>query len=189
MSFVVGFCGSPRKNGNTSYLVHEVLAAAAAAGAATKFYDLNDPPVAGCQACMTCKEEGNFGRCAHDDAFAEMNRDILRADGVVLGAPVYIGYWSGQAKNFIDRWYCFRSRSGWEFPQGRRALMICTCGAQALSYQGLLDKQVEWMRRIGMDARGLMAAGLSGRDTARNRPELGEQARAEGRRLAGGDGP
>lgn len=186
MPFVVGFCGSPRKDGNTSYLVHEVLAAAAAAGAETRSYDLNDPPVAGCQACMTCKEEGHFGRCAHKDVFGEMNRDILRADGVVFGAPVYIGYWSGQAKNFIDRWYCFRSRGGWELPPGKRALMICACGAQASSYQDLLDRQVAWMRRIGMDARGLMAAGLSGKGAAKSRPELGVRAQVEGRWLAGG---
>jgi multimeric flavodoxin WrbA len=186
MPFVVGFCGSPRKGANTSYLVKEVLAGAAAAGAETRFHDLNDPPVHGCQACMACKEESHFGRCAHHDAFEAMNQDILRADGIVFGAPVYIGYWSGQAKSFIDRWYCFRSRAGWHFPPGKRALMICTCGAQTSSYQDLLDRQVAWMRRIGMDAQGLMAAGLSGKDAARGRAELGEQARSLGPWLAGG---
>ena len=109
MSLVVGFSGSPRPDGNTHFLVHSVLAAARAAGAEVRFYDLNEQAVKGCQACMKCKEDGHEGRCAVDDAFTAMNEDLHRADALVFGAPVYIAYWSGQAKNFIDRWY-WRSR-------------------------------------------------------------------------------
>lgn len=185
MALVVGFSGSPRPHGNTHFLVREVLAGAAGAGAETRFYDLNRTPVQGCQACMKCKEPDHRGRCATEDAFAEMNKAVYAAEGIVLGAPVYIGYWSGQAKTFIDRWYCWRSRDGWHLPAGKRALIICTCGAGAESYQDLLDRQVAWMNRLGMNARGLMAASLSGPGAAASRPELVEQARIEGRRLAG----
>jgi multimeric flavodoxin WrbA len=185
VGLVVGFSGSPRAHGNTHFLVRETLAAAAAAGAETKFFDLNLNTISGCQACMKCKEPDHRGRCAVEDAFTEMNEAMQAADGMVFGAPVYIGYWSGQAKLFIDRWYCWRSSEGWHLPSGKRALMICTCGAKAESYQDLLDRQVTWMGRLGMDAHGLMAASLSGLDAARSRPELVEQARAEGRRLAG----
>lgn len=187
MSLVVGFSGSPRAHGNTHFLVREALAAAAAEGAETRFFDLNATPVAGCQACMKCKEAGHRGRCAVEDGFGEMNKAIHAADAIVFGAPVYIGYWSGQAKLFMDRWYCWRSSEGWHLPTGKRALMVCTCGAKAESYQDLLDRQVEWMSgRLGMIARGLMAASLSGPGAAAARPDLVAQARADGRWLAGG---
>jgi multimeric flavodoxin WrbA len=186
MGLVVGFSGSPRAHGNTNFLVREVLAAASAEAAETRFFDLNATAVAGCQACMKCKDAGHRGRCAVEDGFAEMNKAIHAADALVCGAPVYIGYWSGQFKLFMDRWYCWRSSEGWHLPAGKRALMICTCGAKAESYQDLLDRQVAWMKdRLSMDARGLMAASLSGPGAAAARPELVEQARAEGRRLAG----
>jgi multimeric flavodoxin WrbA len=187
VQIVVGFSGSPRPDGNTHFLVKEALAAAEAAGAEVRFYDLNETPVRGCQACMACKEPGHEGRCAVDDAFTAMNEDIRRADALVFGAPVYIGYWSGQAKNFIDRWYCYRSRNAYHFPPVKRAAMVCTCGADAESYQGLLDKQVSWMTdRLGLDTRGLMAANLSGKDAAAGRVELVSKAREIGAWLAQG---
>jgi multimeric flavodoxin WrbA len=185
VSFVVGFSGSPRPDGNTHHLVETALASAAAAGAEVRFYDLNATPVRGCQACMACKEPDHRGRCAVDDAFSAMNEDLKRADGLILGAPVYIGYWSGQAKNFIDRLYCWRSRQGWEIPAGKRALVVCTCGAKAESYQDLLDRMVAFFDHAGMAARGLMAASLSGKDAARGRAELTAEAAAAGRWLAG----
>lgn len=117
-----------------------------------------------------------------------MNEDLRQADAIIFGAPVYIGYWSGQAKNFIDRWYCFRSRTAYHFPPVRRAVMACTCGAGAESYQALLDKQVSWMSdRLGMETRGLMAASLSGKDAAAaGRAELMSEAREMGLWLAQG---
>lgn len=181
MALVVGFVGSPRTDGNTGFLVHEALAAAAQAGAETKLYDLNQPGVRGCQACMKCKEPGHEGRCAVDDAFTAMNQDLWRADAIVFGAPVYIGAWSGQAKTFIDRWYCFRGRDAYHFPPIKRALMICTCGATPEAYQGLLDTQVGWMRdRLGMDTHGLIAGSMAGKATASYRADLAEAARREG---------
>jgi multimeric flavodoxin WrbA len=186
MALVIGFVGSPRTDGNTSFLVREALAAAAQGGAATRLYDLNQPPVRGCQACMTCKEPGHEGRCAVDDAFTAMNRDLWQADAIVFGAPVYIGAWSGQAKNFIDRWYCFRGRDAYHFPPIKRALMICTCGAKPEAYQDLLDKQVGWMRdRLGMVTHGLMAGSMAGKDAASSRADLVAAARREGAWLVG----
>lgn len=187
MALVVGFSGSPRPDGNTHFLVKEALAAAEAAGAEVRFHDLNTTPVQGCQACMACKGPGHEGRCAVDDAFTAMHADLQQAEAIIFGAPVYIGYWSGQAKNFIDRWYCFRSRTAYHFPPIKRAVMVCTCGAGAASYQELLDKQVSWMGdRLGMDARGLMAASLSGKDAASRQPELVSEARRLGTWLATG---
>jgi len=189
MALVIGVSGSPRPDGNTHYLVQSALAAAAAAGAETRFYDLNADAVRGCQACMACKEPEHRGRCAVEDGFSQISDDLRRADGLILGAPVYIGYWSGQAKNFIDRLYCWRSRDGWALPPGKRAAFVCTCGAGAESYQGLLDQGVAMLRRMGMDARGLMAAGLGGKDAARQRPELAGDAERLGAWLAGQGNP
>lgn len=45
---VVGIVGSPRRGSNTEILVEQVLAGAAAAGAETQIFRLNDLNIRGC---------------------------------------------------------------------------------------------------------------------------------------------
>ncbi|MGB9826100.1 MAG: flavodoxin family protein, partial [Desulfofundulus sp.] len=86
---VVGIIGSPRRGGNTETLVERVLAGAAAAGAETQVFRLNEMNIRGCQACYYCKEHG---RCRQEDDMVQIYRALLEADGIVLGSPIYMGY-------------------------------------------------------------------------------------------------
>ena len=54
---IIGFVGSPRKNGNTDVLVQQVLRGASIAGAETKVFYLNELNIKGCQDCDYCKEK------------------------------------------------------------------------------------------------------------------------------------
>jgi multimeric flavodoxin WrbA len=102
MKKVVAFIGSPRKRGNTSDVVNQVLKGAADQGAETKVYYLNDMNIRGCQSCLYCrKNEG----CPTKDDMEEVYEELKTADAVVIGSPIYIHQVSAQTKLLLDRLY------------------------------------------------------------------------------------
>ena len=122
MKTVIGIVGSPRKGGNTDILVRQVLAGAAAEGDETKIFYLEDLEYQGCQGCRYCKmNEG----CRVEDDMTLLYQELIAADGIVLGTPVYFGQMSGQTKLFLDRWYAlmnpdFSSR----LPAGKKMVLV-----------------------------------------------------------------
>lgn len=52
---LIAINGSPRRNGNTSTLLHKALEGAAAAGAETECIDLYTLNYKGCISCFSCK--------------------------------------------------------------------------------------------------------------------------------------
>ncbi|MBP2643967.1 MAG: NADPH-dependent reductase [Firmicutes bacterium] len=100
MKKVVAFIGSPRKNGNTSTVIGEILRGAQAAGAETAVFDLYDLDIKPCMGCFTCRNEPT---CSQHDAMAAIYEAIKKADAVVIGSPVYMRQVTGQTKTFFDR--------------------------------------------------------------------------------------
>lgn len=99
---VVGFVGSPRKKGNTTAIVNEVLRGAGDAGQEIKIHRLNDLNIRGCQACYRC-QAGPEARCIQKDDMAAIYDDIYSADAIVVGTPVYMYQVNAQTKTFTDR--------------------------------------------------------------------------------------
>ena len=97
---ILGISGSPRKNGNTSYLVKEALQAAKEEGFETEFISLSGLELNPCIACDMCKKES---ACIIVDDINEIMEKIEEADGLILGSPVYFGGVSAQTKMIIDR--------------------------------------------------------------------------------------
>jgi len=83
-------------------LVRAVLAGAESAGAKTRFVQLTRLRLGACTACMSCRKQS---ACIQEDDMAKVVQDILHADAVVLGSPVYMWQVSGQTKLFMDRLY------------------------------------------------------------------------------------
>lgn len=102
---VTGFVGSPRKKGNTDYMVQKVLEGAASKGAETRIIYLNELNIKECQACMQCKTKTL--RCAVEDDMQSLYPLIDSSDVLVLGSPIYMGYITGLMKTFFDRWYAY----------------------------------------------------------------------------------
>ena len=105
---IVGINGSPNKNGNTAFLLEKGLKAAAENGAATTMIHAAEAlkyfTVPFCTACSTpCK-----GICAEGTPFAGILDEMRRADGLLIGSPVYFGTISGQLKAFADKIRCLR---------------------------------------------------------------------------------
>lgn len=100
---VMGFNGSARKDGNTSVLIQKVFDELEAEGIETTLVNLGPNSVNGCIACMKCHENKD-GHCVQKkDALNDWLDEMKRADGIILGSPVYFANLSGQVKCFMDR--------------------------------------------------------------------------------------
>jgi len=97
---IVGFVASPRKGGNTSYVVEKILEGAKEAGAETQIWYSSETEVRPCKGCLGCVKSG---KCVIDDDMQEIYRSLKQADALVLGSPVYMGQMTAQAKTFMDR--------------------------------------------------------------------------------------
>jgi multimeric flavodoxin WrbA len=103
---VAAFVGSPRKGGNTDLLVQAVLKGAKVTGADASIFYLYDYEIHSCRACYNCKKPDAAG-CVIQDDMQQLYDPIREADAIVFGPPIYMGYMTGQAKTFLDRWYAF----------------------------------------------------------------------------------
>jgi multimeric flavodoxin WrbA len=102
---LIAVCGSARKQGNTSKMLHQVIEGAKSAGAETEFVNLFDLDYKDCISCYACKLKGrkSFGHCTLNDELKPLLECIEQSDVIVLGSPVYYGNLSGQMRSFTDR--------------------------------------------------------------------------------------
>ena len=104
MKKIVAINGSPRSGWNTDILVREAVAGAAAAGAEVEMIDLYRlEKFTGCISCFGCKTEAHQGRCVCRDGLYEVLEKIRRADGLILGSPVYLGDISAGLRALYER--------------------------------------------------------------------------------------
>ena len=96
--------GSPRKNGNTAQLLQKALKGAASVGAEVKLIQLADLNFSGCRSCFACKKlENPAPGCVLKDDLAEILKELLQADGIIMGSPIYFGAETGLYRNFLER--------------------------------------------------------------------------------------
>ena len=100
---VMGFNGSPRKDGNTSMLIHKVFQALEKEGIETELIHLSHKRIHGCIACYKCLENKDQRCAVNDDAANEYIEKMSEAQGVVLGSPVYFMDVTPEMKALIDR--------------------------------------------------------------------------------------
>ena len=97
---IIGIVGSPRTDGNTSFLVETALKSAEKVGADTEIINLGSLNLEPCVACDICKATGE---CAIYDDMREITEKLMDADGMIIGSPVYFGSVTAQLKILIDR--------------------------------------------------------------------------------------
>ncbi len=115
--YVIGIIGSPRKNGNTSVTIHNILKTASLKGALIEKIFLNELKIKPCQGCDYCKSHKN---CKTKDDFQKVIEKIKKATGVIIGSPIYFGTISAQTKIFIDRLYSLFDKDFNNKLKGRR---------------------------------------------------------------------
>lgn len=97
---VIGVVGSPKKKGNTSFLVQQVLSALQDTEIKTDILYLSDYDVEECDGCDLCIREK---RCPKEDDMPAIEARLLEADCIILGAPSYFGQVPSVMKTFMDR--------------------------------------------------------------------------------------
>lgn len=109
---IVGINGSPHKNGNTRVLLDKVLASAQAQGAVTELLHAAElVNSAKHPFCIVCSNPCN-GSCFEGTKMEEAFDLLAKADGVVIGSPVYFGTVSGQLKALFDKTRKLRKEQG-----------------------------------------------------------------------------
>ena len=98
---VIGFIGSPHKEGNTAWIVNKILEGAKEEGAQTQVWSFSDINIKPCQGCLGC--HNGDGGCVIRDDMQKLYDELKDTDALVLGSPVYMGQMSAQAKIFVDR--------------------------------------------------------------------------------------
>ncbi|GBF34556.1 iron-sulfur flavoprotein [Desulfocucumis palustris] len=96
----LGLSCSPRATGNTTVLLERALAGASSAGAATELVRLADYSVSPCRACDGCF---NNGLCVIKDGAGDIFDKIIKADRIILAAPIFSMGMNAQAKSLVDR--------------------------------------------------------------------------------------
>ena len=109
---IVGIVGSPRRDGNTEFMVKKTLSEIEEADIETELITLYDKDISYCVGCDSCKSSG---KCVIDDDMQLISQKVRDADGVVMGSPVYFGDMTGLAKTFIDRLRPLRNNHDFKF--------------------------------------------------------------------------
>ncbi len=101
--YAVAVNGSPRKGGNTEFLLKAALAPLEENGWDTEIIQVGGKKIRGCLACNKCFEKKD-GKCIVDnDVFNPMMEKLVKADAMILGSPTYFAGVSADLKALIDR--------------------------------------------------------------------------------------
>jgi len=135
--YVMAIVGSPRANGNTSYLVDAAVNELEQRAVRCEKVMLADYHILPCEGHDECED---LAACPLDDEAAPILEKMYAADGLILATPVYYEDVSGQMKVFIDR-NCFNNyHEIW--------LKAKTVGLIAVAESTGLDETVDSLRRF-----------------------------------------
>ena len=128
---IIGFSGSPRKNGNTSWAVEQILNGSNQAGAETVLFSSSDFDIKPCRGCYGCKNGDNG--CGIKDDMQKVYAELKDADAVVFASPVYMGQMTGQA------WETWRRTILYRFPRFSSLEYFC--------FHGKIIMAIFWLYR------------------------------------------
>lgn len=92
--------GSPRKGGNTSIALGEMVKVFEAEGIEAEVMQIGNKAIRGCMACGACAKAG---KCIFEDDVNIAAAKLKDADGLVIASPVYYASANGTLISFLDR--------------------------------------------------------------------------------------
>jgi len=100
---VVAFNGSPRRDGNTTYLVNTVFEELKKEDIDCELVNLAGKNIHGCIACYKCVENQDKRCSVKNDFLNDCIGKMLDADGIILASPTYFSNVTSEMKALIDR--------------------------------------------------------------------------------------
>lgn len=177
---VLAVVGSPRIEGNTSFLADQALAEIARAGIQTEKLIVSQFNINPCLAHDDCEKATV---CHQADDMRVIIDKVWSADGIILGSPTYFHNVTGQMKVFIDRNRFYHRK--------QRKMKAKSAGIIVVANGAGNDVAVQVLKRFFGATSNipqeniLVAEGLTRPPmAARANPELIEQAKNLGRKMA-----
>ena len=93
--------GSPRKGGNTTLALDQMIGVFEGYGVEVKYVQVGNMSIRGCLACGAC--HNGRENCVIDDIVNELATDIAECDGVVIASPVYYANANATLIALLDR--------------------------------------------------------------------------------------
>lgn len=146
---ILAFNGSPRTNGSTSKIIDAICLGAAEKGHSYKTVNLYQLKFSGCRGCRACSE-GKVEYCVLNDEFSELIPDIIAADCLVIGSPVYFGHITGHTKNLVDRFFTF-VETGFKIRHinDKKVITVLTSGAPTDYFKSISDDYMkQWLGKF-----------------------------------------
>ena len=125
--------GSPHEQGCTYTALSEVAGQLESQGIEARFFHIGSAPIRGCTGCGGCAKTGY---CVFDDDPVNECVDLVRkADGIVIGSPVYYAGVNGSLCAFLDRLF-FGKSAGYAYKPGA-AVVNCRRGGASAAFDRL----------------------------------------------------
>ena len=125
--------GSPHEAGCTFTALSEVASSLEKNGIETNFFHIGKKPVHGCVACYGCTKTG---KCAFDDDVCNTISALAdKADGIVIGSPVYFASANGALCALLDR--AFFAASNAFIGKPGAAIVSCRRGGAGSAFDRL----------------------------------------------------
>lgn len=108
---VIAINGSPKAEGNTYHGLKIVCESLENEGISTEIIHVGNKNIRGCIACGGCTKNKDE-KCVIDDEVNEIIQKLKKADGILIGSPVYYASMAGTMKCFLDRAFYVASANG-----------------------------------------------------------------------------
>ena len=109
---VIAFNGSPKKNGNTATALGTVAEQLKKLDIEVEILSVGNEIVRGCTACAGCVRNKNEQCVINEDIVNEYIQKAKKADGIIIGSPVYFSGVAGTMKAFLDRLFYVSGANG-----------------------------------------------------------------------------
>ncbi len=190
---VIGFSGSPRKNGNSDLVLKKIVAAITEEKLPAEGWNLTDFQFSGCIGCEKCRESKTCTGLM--DGMSLIYPEVLSSKGLVLVSPTHNYNITAWMKAFIDRLYCFynfgndrpRSWSSQLSHQNRKAVVVAICEQESAEDMGFtLEAMKRPLEALGYEIVGELAVfGVFDKAKVRKQEQVMQEAYALGLKLAG----
>lgn len=163
--------GSPRRNGNTSALVHAFTQGAESAGHTVTEFFLDSMEIHGCKGCFGGLSDRDCP-CVQQDDMKQIYPVVRDCDVVVLASPLYYWTLSGQLRTAIDRLFALEE-GGQNLLRGNGKASALLMAAEGHGFDDAILYYDHLMEHLGWKNLGhVLAGGNMDAGDIQGKPEL-----------------
>lgn len=165
---ILAIVGSPRKGKSTDLLVDKAIEGAKSSHPECDILKLclSDYDINYCKDCLACwksKTSDPYARCSIRDDMDQINKEIVKADNLIIGTPVHMAYASSIMMTFLERicWTFAKPEKSYVLVKGcpeprstkkRKAIIITVSGMIPPRYKMFCNAATPQISGVIMDS-------------------------------------